>query len=171
MEGHGGGEFIRTLVFTSINFILYLFILVKFVFPKLKGSVEKSKSEMLVELEASKKRLEEAKQIYNRALEKRKSAEQEKEKIKSEIEELTEKECERIRNSAEIYSKNKIEEINRIIEMRVQEKRKELEKYAFQLVLKLAEEKILRVKTKEDEERFLSLALSKIRDLKSSDRN
>ena len=171
MEEHGGGEFIKTLVFTSINFIFYVFILLKFVFPKLKDSVERSKSEMLSELESSKKRLEEARQIYNKALEKRKSAEQEKEKIKSEIEGLTEKECERIRKSAEMYSKSKVEEINRIIEMRVQEKKKELEKYAFQLVLKLAEEKILRVKTKEDEERFLKLALSKIQELKSNDRN
>jgi F0F1-type ATP synthase membrane subunit b/b' len=162
MEGHGGGEFIKTLIFTSINFFLYIFLLLKFVFPKLKSSIEKSRSEMIAELESSKKRLEEAKQIYNRALEKRKSAEQEKEKLRREIEELTEKECERIRRSAELYSKNKIEEVNRMIEMKVQEKKKELEKYAFQVVLKLAEEKILQVKTREDEERFLRLALSKI---------
>jgi F-type H+-transporting ATPase subunit b len=162
MEGHGGGEFIKTLIFTSINFFLYIFLLLKFVFPKLKRSIEKSRSEMIAELESSKKRLEEAKQIYNRALEKRKSAEQEKEKLRREIEELTEKECERIRKSAELYSKNKIEEVNRMIEMKVQEKKKELENYAFQLVLKLAEGKILQVKTREDEERFLKLALSKI---------
>ena len=164
MEHH---SFINTLILTAVNFALYFLLLMKFVFPKLKESLERKEKKVLEELERSRAELSKAKETYKRALEEKKKAEEEKGKIKKEIIELAKAEAEKIREEANRFAKSKLDEVEKTLKMRGEEMKKELEMYALQLAVNLAKEKIKQGKTKEDEERLFSSLIDKIEQMKN----
>lgn len=166
MEVHGG-DFFHTLIFTAINFVLYSILLIKFVFPKLKSSLDQREVSMRKELEESRKKLREAQEKYDLALQRRKKADEEREKIKREFEDLAVKEYEKIIDSSKKFAESKMQEINALIEAKSKELKKELESYALAVAVELAKQKIKREKTQEDEKRFLSLAIEKIKNLRN----
>ncbi len=159
MEHH---NFISTLIFSAINFIIFLIIVYKFVLPRLLEAVEKKSIETLHELLKSEKELEEAKRIYEQAELNRKRAEEETEKIKKDFENYSKTEYSRILREAENFAKKKTEDLEKLINIRINEARIIIQHELIDLVVKLASEKIKKSKTSADVERFLEEIKGKI---------
>lgn len=159
MEHH---NFISTLIFSAINFIIFLIIVYKFVLPRLLEAVEKKSIETLHELLKSEKELEEAKRIYEQAELNRKRAEEEAEKIKKDFENYSKTEYSRILREAENFAKKKTEDLEKLINIRINEARIIIQHELIDLVVKLASEKIKKSKTSADVERFLEEIKGKI---------
>lgn len=164
MEHH---SFISTFIFTAINFVLYVILLLKFVFPKLRQSLESKEKRILEELEKSREELQIAKKLYEQALEERKKAEEQRFKVRQEVMELARSEAERIKDEAKKFAKAKLDEVEKTIKMKGEEMKRELEIFALQLAVNLAAEKIKRAKTKEDEKKLFSALLDKIEKMRN----
>ena len=137
-------SFWKLFLFSAINFAIYLFVLLRFVFPKLSRS------------------LEEARRKWNEARARLESAKNEASKIKEEIVQSAQSYSRKIIDDAKKEAEKKIEEAKKLVEMRVEEAKRELSQVVLELTIKMALEKIRERKTDELEKRFLDGALDKI---------
>lgn len=161
MEG-GHHSFVLTLTLSAVNFLMYIFVLYKFLFPKLKQASERKAKEMQSEFERSKDELSVAKRRYEEARSKREKADEEAKTIEEEISKLAATEVEKIIRSAQEYEKKKLEEVENLINSRIEDAKKELKRYALEQAIKLAEEYIRHKKSSQDIEGFFSKIIESI---------
>lgn len=169
MEGHH--SFVSTLIFTSINFAIYIFLIYKFLFPKMKKFLEQKSEAMLSELQRSKSELESAKRKYDEAKLKREKANEEIKRIEEDINKLAEAESEKIIKSAQEFEKKKIEETENIIKTKVEDAKKEIRKHTLEYALRLAEEYIRLKKSDQDSKKFFSKILNSIDQIGKESKN
>ena len=178
-EGHGGngeghgehhGPSISELVFPTINFLIFLFILWKYVIPPVRSALRQRREKIALELDEAKRAKEEAESLRREYKQKLAGLAAEQEKMRVQALEAAERErsriveearqmAERVKNEAQQIAQREIEEARRIL-------RQDVANQAVQMATALVQSRL----TQADHRKFVQDLVTEVQNAANSSR-
>jgi F-type H+-transporting ATPase subunit b len=155
-EGHGEHvPSISDLVFPVINFLLFVFILYRYVIPTVRDALRQRREKITLALEEAKRAKEEAERLRKDYELKLAGLAAEQEKIQEQALEAAERERERIVEEARQMAERVKSEVQQIAQREVEEARRTLRQEAANQAVRIATELIQSRLTQTDHRRFV----------------
>jgi len=155
-EGHGEHvPSISDLVFPVINFLLFVFILYRYVIPTVRDALRQRREKITLALEEAKRAKEEAERLRKDYELKLAGLAAEQEKIREQALEAAEQERERIVEEARQMAERVKSEVQQIAQREVEEARRTLRQEAANQAVRIATELIQSRLTQTDHRRFV----------------
>jgi F-type H+-transporting ATPase subunit b len=155
-EGHGEHvPSISDLVFPVINFLLFVFILYRYVIPTVRDVLRQRREKITLALEEAKRAKEEAERLRKDYELKLAGLAAEQEKIREQALEAAEQERERIVEEARQMAERVKSEVQQIAQREVEEARRTLRQEAANQAVRIATELIQSRLTQTDHRRFV----------------
>jgi F-type H+-transporting ATPase subunit b len=155
-EGHGEHvPSISDLVFPVINFLLFVFILYRYVIPTVRDALRQRREKITLALEEAKRAKEEAERLRKDYELKLAGLAAEQEKIREQALEAAEQERERIVEEARQMAERVKSEVQQIAQREVEEARRTLRQEAANQAVRIATELVQSRLTQTDHRRFV----------------
>ena len=155
-EGHGEHvPSISDLVFPVINFLLFVFILYRYVIPTVRDALRQRREKITLALEEAKRAKEEPERLRQDYEQKLAGLAAEQEKIREQALEAAEQERERIVEEARQMAERVKSEVQQIAQREVEEARRTLRQEAANQAVRIATELIQSRLTQTDHRRFV----------------
>ena len=155
-EGHGEHvPSISDLVFPVINFLLFVFILYRYVIPTVRDALRQRREKITLALEEAKRAKEEAERLRKDYELKLAGLAAEQEKIREQALEAAERERRRIVEEARQMAERVKSEVQQIAQREVEEARRTLRQEAANQAVRIATELIQSRLTQTDHRRFV----------------
>lgn len=155
-EGHGEHvPSISDLVFPVINFLLFVFILYRYVIPTVRDALRQRREKITLALEEAKRAKEEAERLRKDYEQKLAGLAAEQEKIQEQALEAAERERRRIVEEARQMAERVKSEVQLIAQREVEEARRTLRQEAANQAVRIATELIQSRLTQTDHRRFV----------------
>jgi F-type H+-transporting ATPase subunit b len=170
-EGHGEHvPSISDLIFPIINFLLFVFILYRYVIPTVRDALRQRREKITLALEEAKRAKEEAERLRTDYEQKLAGLATEQEKILEQALEAAERERRRIVEEARQMAERVKSEVQQIAQREVEEARRTLRQEAANQAVRMATELIQSRLTQTDHRRFVQDLMTEVQNAANSSR-
>jgi len=170
-EGHGEHvPSISDLVFPVINFLLFVFILYRYVIPTVRDALRQRREKITLALEEAKRAKEEAERLRKDYELKLAGLAAEQEKIQEQALEAAERERRRIVEEARQMAERVKSEVQQIAQREVEEARRTLRQEAANQAVRIATELIQSRLTQTDHRRFVQDLMTEVQNAANASR-
>ena len=170
-EGHGEHvPSISDLVFPVINFLLFVFILYRYVIPTVRDALRQRREKITLALEEAKRAKEEAERLRKDYELKLAGLAAEQEKIQEQALEAAERERRRIVEEARQMAERVKSEVQQIAQREVEEARRTLRQEAANQAVRMATELVQSRLTQTDHRRFVQDLMTEVQNAANASR-
>ena len=170
-EGHGEHvPSISDLVFPVINFLLFVFILYRYVIPTVRDALRQRREKITLALEEAKRAKEEAERLRKDYELKLAGLAAEQEKIREQALEAAERERRRIVEEARQMAERVKSEVQQIAQREVEEARRTLRQEAANQAVRIATELMQSRLTQTDHRRFVQDLMTEVQNAANANR-
>ena len=170
-EGHGEHvPSISDLVFPVINFLLFVFILYRYVIPTVRDALRQRREKITLALEEAKRAKEEAERLRKDYELKLAGLAAEQEKIREQALEAAERERRRIVEEARQMAERVKSEVQQIAQREVEEARRTLRQEAANQAVRIATELVQSRLTQTDHRRFVQDLMTEVQNAANASR-
>ena len=170
-EGHGEHvPSISDLVFPVINFLLFVFILYRYVIPTVRDALRNRREKITLALEEAKRAKEEAERLRKDYELKLAGLAAEQEKIREQALEAAERERRRIVEEARQMAERVKSEVQQIAQREVEEARRTLRQEAANQAVRMATELVQSRLTQTDHRRFVQDLMTEVQNAANASR-
>lgn len=170
-EGHGEHvPSISDLVFPVINFLLFVFILYRYVIPTVRDALRQRREKITLALEEAKRAKEEAERLRKDYELKLAGLAAEQEKIQEQALEAAERERRRIVEEARQMAERVKSEVQQIAQREVEEARRTLRQEAANQAVRIATELVQSRLTQTDHRRFVQDLMTEVQNAANASR-
>jgi F-type H+-transporting ATPase subunit b len=170
-EGHGEHvPSISDLVFPVINFLLFVFILYRYVIPTVRDALRQRREKITLALEEAKRAKEEAERLRKDYEQKLAGLAAEQEKIQEQALEAAERERRRIVEEARQMAERVKSEVQQIAQREVEEARRTLRQEAANQAVRIATELMQSRLTQTDHRRFVQDLMTEVQNAANASR-
>ena len=172
-EGHHGGEHVSSvseLLFPTVNFLIFVFILWKYVVPPLRDALRQRREKIALALDEAKRAKEEAESVRREYEQKLAGLATEQEKMRTQALEAAERERGRIVEEARQMAERVKNEAQQIAQREVEEARRALRQEVAAQAVRMATELVQSRLTQADHRRFVQDLVTEVQNAANSSR-
>lgn len=167
-EHGGGGVHLSGLLFATVNFLLFVYLLRRFASGWVREKIRQRHDTVVQTLAEAKRAKEEAEALKREYEQRLKGLAEEEEKLRAQVFETAEKERMRMREEAQRMAERLREEARRSAEREMEEARQVLQREAAQMAVEIAARLVRERLTQTDHNRFVKEFIGEVSNAGSS---